>query len=930
VSRSKLLARQLKRAFGIGDEVGETLLSGQLGNFGGDLGKNFSGLLNRVDEAYAQFERDLTLRTRSLELSSAELTQANDRLRLETESQSRALGALRASAQQLIHALGADARSTWLEGDVAGLEGLAELITKLVRERGQAEERLKLVMDTSEDGLWDWNLVDDKVYFSPRWKTMIGYAPDQLADSIDTWNALMHPDDAPGVRTRLEAHLTGRVPDYEVEFRLRGPDGRWHWILARGKVVQRDAAGRPLRMVGTHRDIAERKRWELELLRAKEAAEAANKAKSDFVANMSHEIRTPMNGIIGMTELVLDTPLDPEQKEYLRTVKVSAESLLTIINDILDFSKIEAGKLGIENIEFPLASTLGETVKALALRAQQKGLELIYAIPPEMPEIVRGDPGRFGQVLTNLLGNAIKFTSSGEIEVGCRVQSSTDDSALLLCHVRDTGVGIPAEKQGEIFEAFSQADNSTTRRFGGTGLGLAICSRLVQMMDGRIWVESEPGQGSTFFFTLRVGLPEQPTEPHLRPSSMLDGLSVLVADDNATVRARLAALLQTWGMVPTQAEDGGRALEMIHAARSKGEPFDILLLDTGMPQPDGFAVAASLGEGALPHERVAMLLGTANQREENRRCGDLGLSVRLVKPCSPSDLMDGIMMALRGDDLHVPTVAEPDPAQTHEPDAGLEVLLVEDNPVNQLVAMRLLEKAGHRVVLANNGQEALDQFDSRSFDVILMDVQMPVMGGFEATHRLRTRESRRGDVEGVGRHTPIIAMTAHAMAGDRERCLAAGMDDYVTKPVHAATLFATLRRVCRPGSGGDESVPKERENRLAQQVADLSSLRDTLEGDEATLAAIIASFQDGLPKLLTQMDEALAGEDSASLARLGHSAKGMAGLFQADPATAAALNMEKIALSRDTAKVTAAVGDLRRELERLSGFLFESVKSDGK
>ena len=930
MSRSKLLARQLKRAFGIGDEVGETLLSGQLGNFGGDLGKNFSGLLNRVDEAYAQFERDLTLRTRSLELSSAELTQANDRLRLETESQSRALGALRASAQQLIHALGADARSTWLEGDVAGLEGLAELITKLVRERGQAEERLKLVMDTSEDGLWDWNLVDDKVYFSPRWKTMIGYAPDQLADSIDTWNALMHPDDAPGVRTRLEAHLTGRVPDYEVEFRLRGPDGRWHWILARGKVVQRDAAGRPLRMVGTHRDIAERKRWELELLRAKEAAEAANKAKSDFVANMSHEIRTPMNGIIGMTELVLDTPLDPEQKEYLRTVKVSAESLLTIINDILDFSKIEAGKLGIENIEFPLASTLGETVKALALRAQQKGLELIYAIPPEMPEIVRGDPGRFGQVLTNLLGNAIKFTSSGEIEVGCRVQSSTDDSALLLCHVRDTGVGIPAEKQGEIFEAFSQADNSTTRRFGGTGLGLAICSRLVQMMDGRIWVESEPGQGSTFFFTLRVGLPEQPTEPHLRPSSMLDGLSVLVADDNATVRARLAALLQTWGMVPTQAEDGGRALEMIHAARSKGEPFDILLLDTGMPQPDGFAVAASLGEGALPHERVAMLLGTANQREENRRCGDLGLSVRLVKPCSPSDLMDGIMMALRGDDLHVPTVAEPDPAQTHEPDAGLEVLLVEDNPVNQLVAMRLLEKAGHRVVLANNGQEALDQFDSRSFDVILMDVQMPVMGGFEATHRLRTRESRRGDVEGVGRHTPIIAMTAHAMAGDRERCLAAGMDDYVTKPVHAATLFATLRRVCRPGSGGDESVPKERENRLAQQVADLSSLRDTLEGDEATLAAIIASFQDGLPKLLTQMDEALAGEDSASLARLGHSAKGMAGLFQADPATAAALNMEKIALSRDTAKVTAAVGGLRRELERLSGFLFESVKSDGK
>jgi protein-histidine pros-kinase len=603
--------------------------------------------------------------------------------------------------------------------------------------------------------------------------------------------------------------------------------------------------------------------------------------------------------------------------------------LLTIINDILDFSKIEAGKLGIENIVFPLANTLGETVKALALRAQQKGLELIYAIAPEVPEMVRGDPGRVGQVLTNLLGNAIKFTSSGEIEVGCRVQSSTEDSALLLCHVRDTGVGIPADKQGEIFEAFSQADNSTTRKFGGTGLGLAICSRLVQMMDGRIWVESEPGQGSTFYFTLRVGLPEQPEEPHLRPSSVLAGLSVLVADDNATVRASLARLLRSWGMLPTQAEDGVRALDIVHAARAKGEPFDLLLLDTGMPQPDGFDVAASLGNGGAHPERVVMLLGTANQREESRRCRDLGLTVRLVKPCSSSDLMDGIMMALRGD-LHVATAAEPDPAQTLELDTGLEVLLVEDNPVNQMVAMRLLEKAGHRVILANNGLEALEQFDAHRFDVVLMDVQMPVMGGFEATHRIRTRESRRGDVAGVARHTPIVAMTAHAMAGDRERCLAAGMDDYVTKPVHAATLYATLRRACRPGVGGDDSAPQAREGKAVQEVADLSSLRDTLEGDEATLAAIIASFQDSLPDLLTQMDEALAGENFAQLARLGHSAKGMTALFQATPATAAALNMEKLALSGDASVLTAAVGDLRRELERLSGFLFEHAEPGGK
>ncbi|MDD5298767.1 MAG: response regulator [Rhodocyclaceae bacterium] len=921
MSRSKLLARQLKRAFGINDQAGEAQLLSDFARAGGDLDRRFSALLTMVDDAYAQYERDLTLRTRSLELSSAELTQANDRLRLETESQGRALEALRASAQQLIHAVGADVQSTWLEGDLSGLEGLAELITKLARERGQAEERLKLAMDTSEDGLWDWNLLDDKVYYSPRWKTMIGYAPDQLADSLGTWNDLMHPDDAPGVRSRLQAHLTGQVPDYEVEFRLRGPDGAWHWILARGKVVQRDASGRPMRMVGTHRDIAERKRWELELLSAKEAAEAANRAKSDFVANMSHEIRTPMNGIIGMTELVLDTPLDAEQKEYLRTVKTSAESLLTIINDILDFSKIEAGKLDIEDIVFPLASTIGETVKTLALRAQQKGLELIYAIAPDVPEAVRGDPGRLGQVLTNLLGNAIKFTHTGEIEVGCRVESRQENSVVLLCHVRDTGVGIPFEKHAEIFEAFSQADNSTTRRFGGTGLGLAICNRLVQIMDGRLWVESEPGQGSTFYFTLKVGLPAQSEHPRLRPGAMLAGLSVLVADDNATVRHSLAELLHAWGMAPREAEDGERALEAIRAARAEGQPFDILVLDTGMPQPDGFAVAANLGAEGIPHERVVMLLGTANQREEGRRCRDLGLSVRLVKPCTPSDLLDGIMMALRGD-LQAATVDEPGMPSGHEAGSALDVLLVEDNPVNQLVATRLLEKAGHRVILANNGQEALEQFDAHTFDVILMDVQMPVMGGFEATHRIRTRESRRGDVTGEGVRTPIIAMTAHAMAGDRERCLAAGMDDYLTKPVHAATLYATLRRVCQqPGSTVEGRIPIGKDRPPRQEVADLTGLRETLEGDEATLTAIILSFQESLPDLLRQLDDALAGQDGAQLARLGHSAKGMVGLFQAAPATDAALNLEKLALGGSTPDFAGAAEDLRLELEKLSEFL---------
>ena len=925
MARSKLLARQLKRAFGILDGVGEEFFLGRLGQCGDDVAARFATFLNQVDEAYAQFDRDLTLRTRSLELSSAELTQANDRLRLESLNQRRVIEALQASACQLAAAAGVEESSALgVDGEAASLEGVAALITRVVRERGLAEERLKLVMEANEDGLWDWDIGRGQIYFSPRWKSMIGYAPQELQDSVEIWRELMHPDDREGVERRLLDHCSGATPDYEVEFRLRRKDGQWQWILSRGKVVERDEAGRPLRMLGTHRDIAERKRWEVELLGAKEAAEAANRAKSDFVANMSHEIRTPMNGIIGMTELVLDTPLDAEQKEYLRTVKSSADALLTIINDILDFSKIEAGRLDIEDIDFPLAATIGETVKALALRAHQKGLELVYTIAPDVPLVVRGDPGRVGQVLMNLLGNAIKFTRAGEVEVGCRVESREGEGLLLRCHVRDTGIGIPPEKHKEIFEAFSQADNSTTRRFGGTGLGLAICSRLVQLMDGRIWVESEPGLGSTFIFTLRVGVSQKVLRQPRRPDVDLARLAILVVDDNAAARAGLCASLRSWGATPTEAAGGEQALDLLQAARGMGRPFDIVLLDAGMPPPDGFAVAAALQEGGAQSERVIMLLSTHAQRLDSQRCRDLGINVRLVKPCSPSDLLDGLMLALGGEtqvedaDPELPAEA----VQVRLSGPSLEVLLVEDNPVNQLVAVRVLEKVGHRVTLANNGQEALEHYEHGRFDVVLMDVQMPVMGGFEATQSIRARENRRRDMLGEGwRRTPIIAMTAHAMAGDRERCLASGMDDYVTKPIHAATLYAALCRACPGETRGAVEAPAAAPAPPSAAVADLAELRDTLDGDEDALQSILGSFADFVPETLAGLADAVVAPDRGHLSQLGHATKGVVGMFHAGPATKAARELESLAPAGSASELAAAADRLRLELLRLQDFL---------
>jgi two-component system sensor histidine kinase/response regulator len=786
-------------------------------------------------------------------------------------------------------------------------------------EQKRAEEALRLTqfsVDRASDAVFWLNSSGQPVYVNEAACRALGYSREEL---LSMTVPDFHPD-IPAESWPKRWQETRERGSFTFETYHRSKDGRVFPVEVSANYLE--FGGREYSCAFV-RDITERKRVEDQMRQAKEATEAANRAKSEFLANVSHELRTPLNGVIGMADLALDTELNPEQREYLEILRKSADSLLSVINDILDFSEIESNKLELDWVEFHLRDCLGECIKPSAILASQKHLELGLDIQPDVPDVLMGDPGRLRQVVANLLGNALKFTEQGEVVV--RVERQTEDADEIMLHfsVQDTGIGIPREKHELIFQAFAQADGSTTRKYGGSGLGLSICTQLVELMGGRIWLDSEEGRGSTFHFTARFGVAQNSLNSTL-PADLteLRGVSVLVVDDNGLNRRILEQTLCHWGMKPTLVNRGEAALAALEEAQQARHPFSLLIIDSQMPGMDGFTLAERIREHAGSIRYPTIMLTSVGMRGDGIRCRKLGIAAYLTKPVQQLELLEAIRRVLGH-----PTEATSQSSlitrhMLREQQRKLRILLVEDNEVSQALACRLLQKQGHEVVNAKDGAEAIrvwgDPHNPR-IDLILMDVQMPNVGGIEATRTIREKEKLTGN------HIPIVAMTAHAMHTDEERCLAAGMDGYIAKPFRPHDLVELIGRLFPVACPGAESTAGESttETIVASEILDKAALLARVDGDKQLLAQIIEIFLEECPKQVREIRDAVAARDAPSLARLAHKLKGSVGNFAAQRAFEAALRLETICRKGDLSYVEEVSAQLEAEIGRLQPALRE-------